>query len=43
MRTGQVVHGPSTYSEPRYEVRVHNTQIEVRLPAPNPEASGVTS
>ncbi len=35
MRTGQVVHGPSTYNEPRYDVRIHNEQIEVRLPQPN--------
>lgn len=32
MRTGQVVHGPSTYNEPRYDVRIHNEQIEVMLP-----------
>jgi nitrite reductase/ring-hydroxylating ferredoxin subunit/uncharacterized membrane protein len=28
---GQVVHGPSTYHQPRYETRIYNGQIEVRI------------
>jgi nitrite reductase/ring-hydroxylating ferredoxin subunit len=30
LRTGKVVHGPSTYSQPHYEVRVADGMIEVR-------------
>lgn len=39
LRSGHVVHGPSTYNQPRYEVRIHNEQIEVKLPA-NAESGG---
>ena len=30
MRDGRVVHSPSTFNQPRYEVRLRNGQIEVR-------------
>lgn len=32
LRDGRVVHGPSTYPLPRYEARIRNGQIEVRMP-----------
>ncbi|MCK6627470.1 MAG: Rieske 2Fe-2S domain-containing protein [Anaerolineae bacterium] len=32
LRDGRVVHGPSTYPLPRYEARVRNGKIEVRVP-----------
>lgn len=32
LRDGRVVHGPSTYSQPRYETRTNNGQIEIRVP-----------
>ena len=32
LKTGQVVHGPSVYPQPRYEVRVTNGQIRLRAP-----------
>jgi len=31
LRDGSVVHGPSTYAEPHYEVRVRQGRIELRL------------
>ena len=31
LRTGHVVHGPSTYTLPSYETRVYNGKIEIRL------------
>jgi nitrite reductase/ring-hydroxylating ferredoxin subunit len=31
LRDGSVVHGPTTYTEPHYEVRVRNGQIEVQF------------
>jgi nitrite reductase/ring-hydroxylating ferredoxin subunit/uncharacterized membrane protein len=31
LRDGSVVHGPTTYPEPSYEVRVHQGHLEVRL------------
>jgi nitrite reductase/ring-hydroxylating ferredoxin subunit/uncharacterized membrane protein len=31
LRDGSVVHGPSTYAEPQYEVRVQQGRLEVRL------------
>jgi nitrite reductase/ring-hydroxylating ferredoxin subunit len=31
LRDGSVVHGPSTYAEPHYEVRVQQGKIELRL------------
>lgn len=31
LRTGEVVHGPATHSQPRYEARMRDDQIEVRL------------
>ena len=34
LRDGLVVHGPSAYSQPSYEVRVMNGQIEVRSAMP---------
>jgi nitrite reductase/ring-hydroxylating ferredoxin subunit/uncharacterized membrane protein len=30
MRDGQVVHGPSTFNQPRYSVRTRNGQIEIK-------------
>lgn len=30
MRDGQVIHSPSTYNQPRYEVRVRNGNVQVR-------------
>ena len=33
MRTGKVVHSPSTFNQPRYDVRIVDGQIEVRQPA----------
>ncbi|MBC8171421.1 MAG: Rieske 2Fe-2S domain-containing protein [Anaerolineae bacterium] len=40
MRTGEVVHGPATYAQPYYEVRVNDDQIEVRmLPVSTPVQS----
>lgn len=32
LQDGRVVHGPSTYPLPRYEARIRNGQIEVRVP-----------
>jgi nitrite reductase/ring-hydroxylating ferredoxin subunit/uncharacterized membrane protein len=32
LKTGQVVHGPAVYPQPRYEVRVTNGQIRLRAP-----------
>lgn len=31
LKTGNVVHGPATHSQPRYDVRVKDGQIEVKL------------
>lgn len=31
LRDGSVVHGPTTYAEPQYEVRVRDGKLEVRL------------
>lgn len=40
MRTGEVVHGPATFEQPYYEVRVNDEQIEVRmLPVSSPVKS----
>jgi nitrite reductase/ring-hydroxylating ferredoxin subunit len=39
IRSGRVVSGPATYTQPRFEVRVRDGMIEVRAPAemePNP-------
>jgi nitrite reductase/ring-hydroxylating ferredoxin subunit/uncharacterized membrane protein len=30
VRDGRVVHGPATMSQPRYDARIHNGQVEVR-------------
>jgi nitrite reductase/ring-hydroxylating ferredoxin subunit len=32
LRDGSVINGPATYSQPCFEVRVRNGQVEVRTP-----------
>ncbi len=37
LKSGRVVHGPSVYPQPRYEVRVTNGQIRLRAPQESSE------
>ncbi|MEO8391973.1 MAG: Rieske 2Fe-2S domain-containing protein [Chloroflexota bacterium] len=37
LKTGQVVHGPAVFPQPRYEVRITNGQIRLRAPQENAE------
>jgi len=40
LKTGQVVHGPSVFPQPKYEVRITNGQIRLRAPQETAQPSG---